>query len=81
VGEAKGRRLAVEGSKAVISLEGGAGSLPAAGPPFTEVIFDGPAMSTLFFHEEDSDLGEDFFIWVHPMDPVKALFMVDDASE
>jgi hypothetical protein len=81
VGEAKGRRLAVEGSKEVISLEGGAGSLPTAGPPFGEVIFDRPAMSTLSFREEDSDLGEDFFLWVHPMDPGKALFVVDDASE
>ena len=46
-----------------------------------EVIFNGPAMSTLSFHEEDLELGEDFFIWPRPMDPRKPLFMVDDASE
>jgi hypothetical protein len=38
-------------------------------------------MSTLSFREEDSDLGEDFFVWVHPTDPEKALFMVDDAPK
>ena len=46
-----------------------------------EVIFDGPSLSTLSFHEEDLELGEDFFVWSHPMDPRKALFMVDDASK
>jgi hypothetical protein len=81
VGKAKGRRPAVEGSEVVISLEGGVGSLSATSPPFTKVIFDGLAMSTLSFREEDSDLGEDFFVWPHPTDPGKALFMVDDAFE
>jgi hypothetical protein len=38
-------------------------------------------MSVVSFYEEDSELGEDFFIWPHPTDPEKAIFMVDDASE
>jgi hypothetical protein len=38
-------------------------------------------MLALSFREEDLELGEDFFIWLHPTDPGKALFMVDDASE
>jgi hypothetical protein len=45
------------------------------------MIFDGPTMSTVSFCEEDSELGEDFFVWPHPTDPEKALFMVDDASK
>jgi hypothetical protein len=38
-------------------------------------------MSALSFYEEDLELGEDFFIWLHPTNPRKALFVVDDASE
>ena len=38
-------------------------------------------MSTLSFHEEDLELGKDFFVWPHPTDSGKALFMVDGVAE
>ena len=36
---------------------------------------------TLSFREEDSELGEDFFVWPRPTDPRKALFVVDGVVE
>jgi hypothetical protein len=38
-------------------------------------------MSTLSIREEDSKLGEDIFVWPHPTDPEKALFVVDGVAE
>ena len=52
-----------------------------AGPLFVEAISNGPAMLTLSLHEEDLELGEDFFVWSHPMDPRKALFVVDGVAK
>ena len=61
----------------VVSLDWDVGLLPAADPSLMEVTSDGLAMSTLSSLEEGLELGEDFFIWPHPM----ALFVVDNASE
>ena len=79
--QADGKRLAIEGPKVTIGLEGDAGPSPIAVPLFVDVVFNGPAMSTLSFCEEDSEPGEDFFIWPHPTDPGKALFLVDGVAE
>ena len=38
-------------------------------------------MAALVHHEEDSELGEDFFMWPHLMNSDEALFVVDDVAE
>lgn len=35
----------------------------------------------LSLHEEDLELGEDFFIWPHPTNPSDAPFVVDDVTK
>jgi hypothetical protein len=42
---------------------------------------DGLAMVTLSFHEEDLELGKDFFILPHPSNSGEALFMVDGLAK
>ena len=46
-----------------------------------EVISVEPSMSTFSFRKEDLELGEDFFVWPHPMDSDKALFVVDGVAK
>ena len=50
-------------------------------PLFVELTSNGPTMSALSSHALDLELGEDVFIWPHPIEFGKALFMVDDATE
>ena len=38
-------------------------------------------VAALVHHEEDSELGEDFFMWPHLMNSDEALFVVDDVAE
>lgn len=73
VSKAERKRPAIEGSESDHQSGGGAGLSPAAGPLFSEVIFDRPTMSTLSFCEEDLELVKDFFVWPHPTDSSKAL--------
>ena len=56
-------------------------SLYLVAPPPEEVATDGLEGTTLVLHEEDLELGGEFFAWSHPTNPSKALFMVDDATE
>ena len=46
-----------------------------------EVISIGQAMLTISFHEDDLELGKDFFIWPHPTYSSKALFVVDGVAK
>ena len=75
------KRPITKGPDTTISQEGGMGSSPTAGPMPTGVAFDGLAMVALSLLEEDLELSEDFFIWLHPTNLSEALFMVDDAAE
>jgi hypothetical protein len=38
-------------------------------------------MVTPVHHEEEIDMGEDLFVWPHPTNSGKALFMVDGTAE
>ena len=50
-------------------------------PLLAEVASDDRAMMTPSLREEDLEVGEDFFIWPHPMNSSEALFVVDDVAE
>lgn len=45
------------------------------------VTSDRSTMVTLSFHEEDLELGKDFFILSHPSNSSEALFMVDGLAK
>ena len=62
-------------------LGGGVGSSPANSPPPEEVASDGLDMAALIHHEEELELGEDFFMWPRPTNPHEALFVVDNTTE
>lgn len=57
------------------------GSLPTASHPPKEVASDGLGMAALMHREEELTLGEDFFMWLDPMNSHEALFMLDDEAE
>lgn len=81
VSKVEGKRPIAEGPDMTISQEGGMGSSPIAGPMPVGVAFDGLAMVALSLLEEDLELSEDFFIWLHPTNLGEALFVVDDVAE
>lgn len=62
-------------------LGGGEGSSTAIGPSSKKVASGGLNMVTPVRHEEEIDMGEDLFVWPHPTNSGKALFMVDGTAE
>jgi hypothetical protein len=64
-----------------ISLERGANSSSAIDPLLAGAIAGGADGMALVLHEEEVEPSEGSFIQLHPIDPRKALFMVNNTTE
>jgi hypothetical protein len=64
-----------------IGLERGANSSSAIDPLFAGATADGADGMALVLHKEEVRPSEGSFIQLHPTDPHKALFMVNNTTE
>ena len=81
VSEAMSGSPADDGRGVAASLEGGMGSSPTASPPPKDATSSGLRVAALICREKEFELGEDFFMWPHPVNFDEALFMVDDTAK
>lgn len=67
--------------EATATLEEGASSLSTIDPPLIGAIASGANEMALVVHREEVGPNKCSFAWPHPIDPHKALFVLNDTAE